>query len=219
MHRWEDRIDFRAHWEAAYQRRPPTAQSWYQALPSVSLALIEQVARRDAAILDVGGGASTLVDGLLDAGYHDLTVLDVAPTALRQARERLGIRADRVRWIEADVLTASLHPASIDLWHDRAVFHFLGDVDDRAEYVHQVRRALRPGGFTIIATFAKDGPTRCSGLDVVRYSAEDLHSSFGAEFRLLNTQSERHRTPSGAEQSFLYCLCRWEPAGSTDVGV
>lgn len=175
------------------------------------------MARREAAILDVGGGASTLVDGLLDAGYHDLTVLDIAPTALHQARERLGVRADRVKWVEGDVLTASLLPASIDLWHDRAVFHFLTDAGDRAAYVDQVRRALRPGGFTIIATFAEDGPTRCSGLEVVRYSAEELHTSFGGEFRLVDTQPERHRTPSGVEQSFLYCLCRWEPTGSTDV--
>lgn len=166
------------------------------------------MSRKEAAILDVGGGASTLVDGLLDAGYRDLTVLDIAPTALRQARDRLGTRADRVKWVEADVLTAGLPPASIDLWHDRAVFHFLADADARAAYVHQVRRALRPGGCTIIATFAEDGPTRCSGLDVVRYSAEELHTSFGADFRLLDTRPERHRTPSGVEQSFRYCVFR-----------
>lgn len=175
------------------------------------------MARKEAAILDVGGGASTLVDGLLDAGYRDLTVLDIAPTALHQARERLGVRADRVKWVEGDVLTAGLLRASIDLWHDRAVFHFLADADARAAYVHQVRRALRPGGFTIVATFAEDGPTRCSGLDVVRYSAEELHTTFGADFRLLDTRAERHRTPSGVEQSFRYCVFRWEPTGSTDV--
>lgn len=171
------------------------------------------MARKEAAILDVGGGASTLVDGLLDAGYRDLTVLDIAPTALRQARDRLGMRAERVKWVEADVLTASLQPASIVLWHDRAVFHFLADADARAAYVDQVRRALRPGGCMIIATFAEDGPTRCSGLDVVRYSAEELHTSFGADFRLLDTRRERHRTPSGVEQSFRYCVFRWGGLG------
>jgi SAM-dependent methyltransferase len=177
------------------------------------------VAGKDDAILDVGGGASTLVDGLLDAGYRDLTVLDIAPTALHHARLRLGPRADRIKWVEADVLTATFHPASIGLWHDRAVFHFLTNTDDRATYVRQLRHALRPGGYTILATFAEDGPTRCSGLDVVRYSANDLHAVFGAEFRLLDTQRERHRTPAGMDQSFLYCVCRWLPTGSTDFPV
>lgn len=201
-----------AHWDAAYRRRPSTDQSWFQPTPAVSLALIQSVTTIDAAVLDAGGGASTLVDGLLLAGYRDVTVLDLSPTALAQARERLGPRAGAIHWLEADVLTASLPEAAFDLWHDRAVFHFLTEAPDRAAYIEQVRRAVRPGGVVLMATFAEDGPTRCSGLDVVRYSAAELHRALGSGFRLLHSQRELHRTPAGAEQSFTYCLCRYEPS-------
>lgn len=209
-------MDSKGHWEAAHRRAAPAEQSWYQPTAATSLALIRSVAPTSAAILDVGGGASTLVDGLLDAGYANVTVLDLSPTALEQARDRLGARATRVRWVDADVLTTALPPASVDLWHDRAVFHFLVAERDREAYVGQLRRALRRGGHVLIATFAEDGPSRCSGLPVARYSAGALQAVLGAGFRLLQSRRERHRTPAGVEQWFVYCLFRWEPRATAE---
>jgi len=156
----------------------------------------------------VGGGASTLIDDLLDAGYHDLTVLDLSAAALAVARRRLGTRADTVRWVEADVLDASLPKTGYSVWHDRAAFHFLTAPADRARYVAQVRRAVRPGGFVLVATFADDGPTRCSGLEVARYCPEALHAEFGTPFLLMASEREEHITPAGVCQAFIYCLTR-----------
>lgn len=156
----------------------------------------------------MGGGASTLVDDLLDAGYTNLTVLDLSAHALAAAHKRLGARAQRVRWLEANVLDAALPRHSYDVWHDRALFHFLTASADRRVYVRQVLHAVRPGGLVIIATFAPDGPDRCSGLPVVRYDAEGLHAEFGAPFRLLRHEREAHHTPAGKVQQFIYCLCR-----------
>jgi SAM-dependent methyltransferase len=204
-------MNSKAYWDSAHRLRPPTSQSWFQPNPAVSLSLIRRVTTSQATILDAGGGASTLVDGLLLAGYQKVTVLDLSPAALQQARERLGPEATAVRWIEADLRTAELPAASFDLWHDRAVFHFLTAAEDRAAYLQQARRAVRPGGFVLMATFADDGPSRCSGLDVVRYSAAALHAALGGDFQLLRSQRERHRTPDGVEQAFVYCLCRYEP--------
>lgn len=197
------------HWQQVYRTHAPEQVSWYQAAARMSLDLIRRVATDpSAAILDVGGGASTLVDGLLDAGYRDLTVLDLAPEALAVARARLGERAGDVRWIAGDIVAASVPAAACDIWHDRAVFHFLTDAADRARYVAQVKHALRPSGHVIIATFALDGPPRCSGLDVVRYSAESLAAELGKGFDLLEREREEHRTPSGAVQRFQYSLLR-----------
>jgi SAM-dependent methyltransferase len=162
----------------------------------------------DAPIIDVGGGASTLVDGLLDTGYRDVTVLDLSDAALTAARVRIGSRASKVKWLEADVLAAPLAPSAYAVWHDRAVFHFLTDPRDRAAYVATAHAAVRPGGHVIVASFALDGPARCSGLDVVRYSPESMHSQFGPEFRLLASVRDEHHTPSGKTQAFVYCLCR-----------
>jgi len=168
-----------------------------------------------ARIIDVGGGASTLVDGLLSAGYSHLTVLDISATALAEARARVRGDASRVQWLEADVLSAQFPEAHFDLWHDRAVFHFLTNEADRTAYIAQVRHAVRPGGHVLIATFAEDGPTSCSGLNVARYSAAELHHAFGAPFELVMSVREQHRTPQGANQLFVYCLCRFTPpAGS-----
>jgi ubiquinone/menaquinone biosynthesis C-methylase UbiE len=201
------------HWQDVYSKKSPESVSWFQATPTLSPVFIRQVApARDAHILDVGGGASTLVDTLLDAGYANVTVLDLAPAALVHARERLGVTADAVTWLAADVLTVALPAASIDVWHDRAVFHFLTQPEARAQYLAQLRHVLRPGGYVIIATFAEDGPMRCSGLEVARYSAHELHLMLGDEFALVTSEREVHTTPSGSSQAFTYCVCRWLPA-------
>ncbi|MEO7476946.1 MAG: class I SAM-dependent methyltransferase [Gemmatimonadales bacterium] len=199
------------HWERIYRTTDPTRVSWYQPEARLSLDLIRRVAPDlDAPIIDVGGGASLLVDGLLDAGYHSVTVLDIAPSALAVARQRLGERADRVVWMEGSILDARLRASAYAVWHDRAVFHFLTDQPDRARYVEQTRHAVHHGGHVIVASFGPEGPTRCSGLEVTRYSPEGMHAEFGATFRLLDSVSEDHHTPGGAVQAFVYCLCRVE---------
>ena len=202
-------MDPRAHWQKVYETRKPTEVSWYQPAARVSLSLIRRVASdRSAAIIDVGGGASTLVDGLLADGYSSVTVLDVSSAALTEASERLGGDAARVTWLEANVLDAALPASAYDVWHDRAVFHFLTEAADRERYVKQVRRSVRPGGYVMVATFASDGPTKCSGLEVARYAPEELHGEFGSDFQLVDSAREEHHTPTGAVQPFIYCLCR-----------
>jgi trans-aconitate methyltransferase len=192
----------KAHWERVWSTRDDTATSWYQATPAVSLALIERAGAAPAdPLIDVGGGASRLVDGLLDRGFSDLTVLDLSAAALDRARQRLGARAARVTWIEADV-TAFRPARRYRLWHDRAVFHFLREAEDRARYVANLDRALAPDGQAVIATFAPDGPTRCSGLDIVRYDAAQLAAQLGPGWVLCEERAERHRTPAGGEQRF-----------------
>src|SRR5829696_628113 len=202
-------MDDKTYWERVYGTRAPDALSWYQPHASRSLALIRAViGNTHDPIIDVGGGASVLVDELLDAGYSDLTVLDLAQAALAVARSRLGTRAASVHWLEADVRSVALPRAHYAVWHDRAVFHFLTEPADRDAYVAQVERAVRPGGHVLVATFAEDGPTQCSGLPVARYSAAELHGAFGSAFDLLSSEREEHVTPAGAHQSFVYCLCR-----------
>ena len=204
-------MDPKAHWEHVYRTKLPTRVSWYQEHSQRSLALIRRVSPPpNGPIIDVGGGASTLTDDLLDAGYQDLTVLDLSVTALAEARARLGVRAGTVRWIEANVLDADLPSAAYAVWHDRAVFHFLTAAADRGRYVAQVHRLVRARGFVLVATFADDGPTRCSGLPVERYSAAELHAAFGSPFRLMSSEREEHQTPTGTRQAFIYCLCRVE---------
>jgi SAM-dependent methyltransferase len=211
-----DLMNDKQHWETVYVTSAPNKVSWHQPTAARSLALICEVAPAlDAPIIDVGGGASVLVDELLRAGYRDLTVLDIAASALELARARLGPVADRVRWLEGDVRTAPLASDRYVVWHDRAVFHFLTDAADRAAYVGQVQRALRLDGFVIVATFAEDGPTKCSGLPVVRYSPEALNGEFGAGFELLKSEREVHVTPVGIEQPFTYCLLRWKGGGAS----
>lgn len=204
----EVELEAKKHWEHVYESKPSDAVSWYQPHALRSLDLIRRVAPSlGARVLDVGAGASTLVDDLLDAGMTQLSVLDISASALRVARERLGARAGQVRWIEGDITTVPLEPGSVDVWHDRAVFHFLTEPAERAAYVAQVRRAVRPGGHVIVAAFGPDGPLQCSGLPVVRYAPGELHAQFGEAFELVEHQSEDHRTPSGAIQHFVYCLC------------
>jgi SAM-dependent methyltransferase len=198
-----------AHWEQVYRTKGPDQVSWYQAEARLSRTLIERVAPdRASRVIDIGAGASTLVDGLLESGYRNLTVVDLSASALAISQQRLGDAAVDVTWQAADVLTVEFPVQPFDVWHDRAVFHFLTDAGDRARYVQQVRRAVRAGGHVLIATFAEDGPTRCSGLDVVRYSPMALHAEFGEHFALIESHREEHRTPSGATQAFSYCVCR-----------
>ncbi|MBL8287833.1 MAG: class I SAM-dependent methyltransferase [Rubrivivax sp.] len=199
------------HWEQVYTTKPETRVSWFQAHARRSVRLIgETGVARDAGIIDVGGGASTLVDDLLDEGYTNITVLDLSETALAAARARLGERARGVSWLAGDITQLELPRHAYDVWHDRAVFHFLTAQPEREAYVRAVVRAVRPGGHVIVATFAEDGPRQCSGLPVVRYSAEALHDEFGAPFTLLRHEREEHHTPAGTVQMFVYCLCRKE---------
>jgi SAM-dependent methyltransferase len=197
------------HWERVYTTKPANAVSWYQEHAEHSLRLIQGTgAGKDADVIDIGGGASTLVDDLLDAGYSRLTVLDLSAAALAAAQKRLGRLATRVQWLEADITTAVLPACAYDVWHDRAVFHFLTGAEQRTAYVRAVLRAVRPGGHVIVATFADDGPEQCSGLPVRRYSPGELHAEFGQPFELLKHQREEHHTPFGTVQQFVYCYCR-----------
>lgn len=202
-------MDSKSHWEAVYSTKSPDSVSWFQEHAEASLGLIASTGLGDsAAIIDVGGGASTLVDDLLAAGYTDISVLDLSAAAMTAARRRLGVLAGQVTWIEGDITEVDLPHSRFDIWHDRAVFHFLTDAASRQRYVEQVTQAVRPGGHVIVATFAEDGPEQCSGLPVMRYRADALHAEFGAGFKLLAHQKEEHRTPVGRAQQFVYCYCR-----------
>lgn len=204
-------MNVKTHWEKIYGTKAPDAVSWYRPHLEISLELIQRAApQRSASIIDVGGGESTLVDDLLAHGYQNITVLDVSETAIEATRKRLGAVSAQVHWLVADITDAQLEPKAYDVWHDRAVFHFLTAPEARAAYVRQVANAVKPGGYVIVSTFGPEGPTKCSGLDVVRYDAESLHQEFGVHFRLLDSSQELHRTPFGTTQQFLYCFCRIE---------
>jgi SAM-dependent methyltransferase len=197
------------HWEKIYSGKAPDTVSWYQKHAELSVRLIRNTGLgKHAAIIDVGGGASRLVDDLVADGYTDVTVLDLSKAALDVAKQRLGNNANAVHWMEGDVTRAAFPNYRFDIWHDRAVFHFLTNPEDRKAYVEQVMRAVRPGGHVIVATFAEDGPDKCSGLPVVRYQPESLHAEFGNAFLLVEHEKEAHHTPSGAVQQFVYCYCR-----------
>ena len=201
------------HWDRVYATKSPQGVSWYQPHADQSVRLIRQTGLPlSASIIDVGGGASTLVDDLLHTGYRHLTVLDLSGAALAAAQARLGDAARQVTWLEADVTRVTLPAQAFDLWHDRAVFHFLTGEREREAYVAVVMHAVKPGGHVIVATFAEDGPLQCSGLPVVRYSPQGLHAEFGNPFTLLKHEREEHHTPSGSVQKFIYCYCRKEPA-------
>ena len=202
-------MDAKTHWEKVYRTKAPEAVSWYRSHLETSVALIERAAdARSASIIDVGGGESTLVDDLLLRGYKNITVLDVSQTALDLTKNRLGSAAEQVRWIVADITEIELEPGAYDLWHDRAVFHFLRAREPRICYVRQVARSVKPGGHVIVSTFGPEGPTKCSGLEVMHYDAESLHREFGTRFRLVESSKELHHTPFGTTQQFLYCYCR-----------
>jgi len=201
--------EMKSHWDQVYLTKARDAASWYQPHASVSLSLIRETGiNLGAPIIDVGGGASTLVDDLLELGYSTLSVLDLSEAALDAAASRLGARGDAVRWLEADITRTTFPDASVELWHDRAVFHFLNEAEDRAAYIRALVQAVKPGGHLIIGTFAENGPEKCSGLPVQRYSAQGLYSQFSSAFELVKTTTEAHRTPSGSIQAFVYCWCR-----------
>jgi SAM-dependent methyltransferase len=202
------RVDWQRHWEAIYRTRRPGEVSWYQENPALSCELIRRTGASPAdPIIDVGGGSSRLVDYLVADGFTDITVLDVSAAALQQARERLGAAAERITWVEADI-TTFVPPRRYRVWHDRAVFHFLTCAQDRQRYVSILRAALAPHGDVVIATFGLDGPERCSGLPVQRYSAATLAAEIGAGFALVAEEREPHVTPGGTVQQFQYCWFR-----------
>jgi SAM-dependent methyltransferase len=202
-------VDIGSHWENVYRTKAPDAVSWYRPHLERSLELIKDAApNRSASIIDVGGGESTLVDDLLAFGYRNLTILDVSQMALDVAKSRVGEAGKGVRWLCADVTGISLPEHSFDVWHDRAVFHFLANPADRLAYVRLTGRAVKSGGHVIVSTFGPEGPMKCSGLDTVRYDAEGLHDEFGDHFKLVKSSIELHETPFGTTQQFLYCYCR-----------
>lgn len=197
-------LDRKRHWETVYEQKSPLEVSWYQSDPLLSLELIQNTGiPQDAAIIDVGGGASILVDRLLASGYRNVSVLDLSAKALAYAQARLGGTSHRATWIEADI-TAFIPPINYDLWHDRAVFHFLTNAEDRRKYVDVLKHGVRSGGHVIIAAFAIGGPTQCSGLDIVQYDAEKLSETLGEQFRLAEERVELHITPANREQKFVY---------------
>jgi SAM-dependent methyltransferase len=200
--------DRKSHWEGVYSAKLETGVSWYQDEPRLSLELIRAVAPAEwGRIIDVGGGASVLVDRLLDLPFGEIAVLDISETALGKAKARLGERAERVRWVVADV-TKAPEVGTFDVWHDRAVFHFLTDPADRRSYVELARKTVPDGGHLIIATFADDGPKRCSDLDVCGYNARSLASELGEGFSLVSEARETHTTPWGSSQPFFYGVFR-----------
>ncbi|GGC01583.1 hypothetical protein GCM10007205_08520 [Oxalicibacterium flavum] len=199
------------HWDKVYTEKAPDAVSWYAPHLDKSLELIARTAGSfDAAIIDVGGGESTLIDDLFGRGYRDLSMLDISQAAIDACKARLGQDAARIEWLVADITGVELPAQRYDVWHDRAVFHFLTEPAQREAYVRQVMRAMKPGGNVIVATFGPEGPVSCSGLETVRYDSEGLHGEFGERFRLVESAIELHETPFGTTQQFLYCYCRVE---------
>ena len=197
------------HWENVYRSKPFDAVSWYAPHLGDSLRLIEQLCPdKTAAIVDIGGGESTLVDDLLQRHYLDVSVLEISATAIDFTRKRLGPKEQQVSWYVGDVTQYDFAPKQFDLWHDRAVFHFLTDPAARHAYVQLVRRSVKPGGHVLMATFGPNGPLQCSGLDVVRYEEKSLHHEFGKGFNLMGSELAQHHTPMGTDQEFIYCWCR-----------
>lgn len=201
-------MDRQTHWDTIYTQKAADQVSWYRPHLEVSLPLIEQASAGPfTSIIDVGSGESTLVDDLLARGYSNLTVLDVSEAAIASCRKRLGEASERVCWVVADITNAELEPSTYDVWHDRAVFHFLTAPADRRAYVRQVVRSVKRGGHVMVSAFALERPASCSGLDVVRYDAESMHAEFGANFRLVSSSRQLHEMPFWATQQFLYCHC------------
>jgi SAM-dependent methyltransferase len=201
-------MNMQAHWEHVYGTKAPTEVSWFRPHLETSLSLIVRVAGdRSASIIDVGGGESTLVDDLIGRGYCNVTVLDISGIAIEHTKNRLDSASQRVTWLVADITEGGLPMHSYDVWHDRAVFHFLTEPTQRLAYVHQVSSAVKPGGHVIVGAFGPEGPSKCSGLDVMRYDADSLHAEFGVRFHLIESAKELHRTPFGITQQFVYCYC------------
>jgi SAM-dependent methyltransferase len=200
--------DLAARWQRTYAEKPIEKLSWTEAVPATSLDLIAEAdLPRDAALIDVGGGASALAGHLVRAGYSDVTVADISPEALERAQSDLPGEAGRITWIETDLRNHDFG-RRFDLWHDRAVFHFMVDAADRGGYLTVLDRTLRPGGHLILATFGPEGPEECSGLPVQRYGEETMQKALGADFELVSSRLTDHRTPSGRHQQFLYVHLR-----------
>jgi 2-polyprenyl-3-methyl-5-hydroxy-6-metoxy-1,4-benzoquinol methylase len=201
-------MDIQAHWEKIYGTKAPDQVSWFHPHLQTSLSLIKRAAcNQSASIIDVGAGASTLVDDLIGAGYNNLTVLDISQAAIDVAKNRLGQASTSIQWLRAEVTGVNFPAHSYEVWHDRAVFHFLTRPEERRAYVRNVAWAVKRGGHVIVSTFGPEGPEKCSGLDVVRYDADSLHQEFGSPFRLIESSKELHHTPFGTVQQFLYCCC------------
>jgi len=198
------------HWEQVYSTKPTEKLGWYEPHLQTSLSWIKGLSLNvNAPIIDVGGGASTLVEDLLDAGYRTITVLDISAEALSSVKGRLGKKAELVTWLDGDIITVDLPAHYFELWHDRAVFHFLIAIEQQRKYRENLLKALKPGGHLIIGTFAPEAPPKCSGLPIQRYSPEQLENIFGEDFKLMRHHKELHLTPGGVEQMYLYChFCR-----------
>ena len=195
----------KSHWENIYTEKLPQDVSWYQQEPIISLEIIQRFGDKNARIIDVGGGESVLVDRLLKEGYSNLAVLDISGKAIEYVKKRLSDQASKIEWFEKNITEfVPLH--AYDIWHDRAVFHFLTDMKSRHLYVNVLKNAVKSGSHIIIATFAKDGPKKCSGLDIVQYDNPSIQHELGDEFILLDSQFESHITPAGKEQRFIYFI-------------
>ena len=204
-------IDNKQHWETVYETKAADTVSWYQPHLVKSLQLIINAdGNRAAQVIDVGGGESTLVDDLLEAGYRNVSVLDISQRAIDVCKTRLGVQSNSVTWFTTDILKATLPEKFYDIWHDRAVFHFLTSEEQRRKYVSQVAQAVKTRGHVIVATFGPQGPEKCSGLATMRYDADSPHYQFGTSFRLIESATELHNTPFGTTQQFLYCYCKME---------
>lgn len=206
--------NLKSHWEKIYNSKSESDFSWHSEHLETSLQMIRAATagNQAAKIIDVGGGTSRLIDDLLKENFTDLTLLDTSGKALGQVRQRIGEKARNVNFIESDILNSTLQEKYFDVWHDRAVFHFLTKAVDRQQYINVLRHSLRPGGTVIIATFGKAGPEKCSGLEVSRYDANGIQTLFGNDFDLLQSKGEIHLTPWGAPQEFIYCMCRFLPS-------
>ncbi|MCT6699791.1 class I SAM-dependent methyltransferase [Rheinheimera sp. 4Y26] len=194
------------HWEQVYQQKQPEQVSWYQPESGLSLQLIQQYTSPDASLIDVGSGATGLIGDLIKLGYHQLTALDISAAALQVNQQRLGDKATLVQWLVADITKTQLPAQAYDLWHDRAVFHFLTEKPDRESYVNNLKHSLKTGGYLLISCFSEQGPEKCSGLPVVRYNTQSLAAEFGDNFVLKQQHNELHHTPFGTSQAFLYLL-------------
>ncbi|MBT4511858.1 MAG: class I SAM-dependent methyltransferase [Chloroflexi bacterium] len=202
-------MERKSHWDNVYQHTDPSQVGWYRPHLENSLQFIEEIAlEQSAQIIDIGGGCSTLVDDLLDRGFDNVTILDLSSYAIEIAKNRLGNRSSEVTWIEADVTKYTPPPNQYDLWHDRAVFHFLTSPEDRNTYFNAVWQSLKPNGNLIIATFSPEAPPKCSGLDLVRYTPDSLCHEFEEGFHLIQNLQQEHVTPLGVRQPYIYCHFR-----------
>ena len=199
----------KSHWENIYKTKSAKDVSWYKPHLEKSLEMISSLGLpKDAEVIDVGGGASTLPDDLLDRGFKNITVLDVSKEALKVSKDRLADKANSINWLEADVTEVPLKSSYYDVWHDRAMFHFLVTADERRKYISSLNTALKSGGYLLMATFGPNGPLKCSGLETVRYSAASIAKKLGEAFKQEKHVVETHKTTFNTTQEFLYCLFR-----------